>query len=756
MPVPAAPVEFTWAKPDDSEIASADSHTSDKNDTSETGDNVVESGPPALTSVRRSDRRQWVFGSIAAVILLALGWLVVGRGSGDENLDAVEPADTTADTTVEDSLPALDEEPPDTEPAPERTIPGSASLDVEVPEWSEDTIVLPSALSDTTVPFEIVALFADGTFVEVSVPSGQMSVLDLGQGLQAQVIAGATSTLLTSFASRQNSQLLTVGEPPIDVVIPNIVNGMQIDAVADGYAGILYGGRPYPDRVEVAADGSIAVTEGRSDDRNIWQQQYFADGTRLVADAGGLYRGSDGAFTRISSGWPVASSGTHLIVRECDDQMQCGYVLIDVVAGERTEVKVDQELNPFGSGDNDLSPDGRWVRAIDYTESSSTGTLIDLTTGTTTEVAGMAPGSSGETWAADSSGFFRQSTTGGFEFYDIATGEASQFGGDLGRMMSFDIRINASAPVVGEPTPTTTGVGLIGLTKTGDIVEIDVDSRAVVTTEGLPLNSEAPSTIFVEPGGAVISSWDNVPTVRFDAEARTVTATPSLEPSGPVFSGPTSDTVWQVAESSSTGGLAFDLVDSSGALAGGKITTDAADLNDIVGPDGAGGVIVELDLGGIFVLNAADTPELLTAGELLAINAQVAYVRECDSTLRCGVFVLDRVTGERLPIDLSAFDRVGDVTSNGVPSGQNVSPDGQVVFARDADQPNSTMMIDTAEDLWTSVGEVDLASPIIWTPESDYAVWLGNGRVTVYERSTRSVRTVNTVDLQAIAEVPAS
>jgi hypothetical protein len=752
VPVPAQPVEFTWAKSGDSEGAWLGAEQNSRGDEASA---VVDAHP----AVPNSGRRRWVLGSIAAVILLALGWLVVGRGSGDDSVDATDPstpADMTGDSVVEESLPTLDEEPPDTEPTPDRTIPGSARLDeADIPEWQTDSIDLPPALSASAAAFDIVALTGDGTYVEIAIPSGQVNSLEILRGAQGQVVAGATTTLLTSYTTRQDAQLLRIGEPPTDVALPDNVDGMQVISDSDRYIGISYNNGPTPDRVEIGADGSVIVSDARASDGDIWQQQFLSDGSRLVTEASGVYRGADDVFTRISTGVLIAASNDHALVRECDDTMQCGHVTIVVSTGERTEAALDTgEVSPYGFSAAELSPDGQWLRYVADTETSADEVLVELASGDRTEFPGSNGRQSSSVWAADSSGFFRQSPDSGFEFFDVITGTAIRFGEDVGRIQSFDIRINAGAPFVAEPVPTTTGIELIGLSQAGDILQIDVDSRSVVTTEGVPLGSEQPSTIFVDAAGATIASFDNISSVRFDAAAATVSTTAALEPSGPLLPGPDRNTVWQRVDSPPTDGLAFELVDSTGSLLGAIVATDEADINDVIGPDGAGGIIVEFDLGAMFALNVAGTPELLTIGELLAINAEVAYVRECDSFLRCGVFVLDRVTGDRQPIDLSVFDRAGDIDNGDVPPGQNVSPDGQVVFVRDSRRPNNTMMIDTVEDLWTGVGLVDLASPIIWTPDSGYAVWLSHGQVTIYERSTRSVRTVNTVELNAIALVP--
>jgi hypothetical protein len=319
---------------------------------------------------------------------------------------------------------------------------------------------------------------------------------------------------------------------------------------------------------------------------------------------------------------------------------------------------------------------------------------------------------------------------------------------------AFDIRTSAGQPVRPTRALTTTGVSLIALTETGDVAQIDIDSGAVVTTNGPAMDSSAPVTIFPDAAGATFTSYDNVPSVRFSERERVAIEVEGPSPGGPVWLGPEPGTVWQTGSDPAV--LALELVDAQGTVRDERIEFDAVGVNGIVGSDGRGGVVIDPGLGGVFVLRASTLPERITSGELLAINATVAYVRECDDVLQCGVFAVDRVSGTRALVDNTGFTRAGDIANRGVPSGQNVSPDGAIAFVRDGDDPTRCLMIDTtaSRSAWTGVPCVDLASPVIWTPDSAYALWLDEGRIEVYDRSTRSVRTVNTVPLSAIAAVP--
>lgn len=773
VPVPNAPVAFTWATTDDGSDSAPGSPGGALNGPpalhGKSGGTVDGAGSSAAGRDEDDRRRQrrLVVAGVGAVLLLTVGWLVFGRNDDAAELNAAADDSLPVATDVEDSLPTVDE-PPDTDPendvdygqsdddeAGDGDATSTGTGDEDGPEWSEDAIDLPQVLLDSEVPFELVALTASGEYVEIDVPSGRVDLLDFGAGLNGSVIAGASSTLLTSYVSVQESRLLRPGQAPIDVSMPERMDSGQFDPVGDEYVGVSYGNNGQPSLVRVMADGGVVTIPADDEDFSFGQRNATPDGEALIMDAGGVYRETAAGFVRISTGFLISASTNHVLVRECDEMMACGYATIDFETDERVEaILPDNAIRGFGFDSAHVSPDGRWLRYVEYDNAAPAEVLIDLLAGDRTELGSGSATPGGRVWAADSSGFFRTSLEMGFEFYVVATGETVRFGEEFGRVSSFDVR--ALPGNVGTPLRalTTTGLELIALTETGDVAQIDVDSGAVVTTDGPAMDSSAPLTIFPDAAGATITFYDNLPSVRFSAAERTALVIDGAGPTGPLWPGPAPGTVWQTGDDPAV--LALELVDAEGNDLDARIAFDAVGSNGIVGSDGRGGVVIGPQLGGVFVLDATKLPERITSGELLAISAVVAYVRECDDSLQCGVFAVDRASGARTLVDNTGFSRAGDIGNRGVPSGQNVSPDGAIAFVRDGDDSTRCLMIDTtaSRGAWTGVPCVDFASPIIWTPDSAYAVWLDEGRITVYERTTRSVRIVNTVALSAIASVP--
>ncbi len=708
-------------------------------------------------------KRNLAVAGVGAVLLLLVGWLVLGRGGDGTDLAADDSI--PAVTEAADSLPQVDET-ADTEPdgAGDEGDDGAggsgngssngSSGDDDAPEWREDSIELPQVLLDTADPFEIVAMTGTGDFIDVDVPSGRVDALEIGAGNDGRVIAGATTTLFTPYSSGRGGRLIRVGEPPLELSLPPNLNVSRVGIDGDEFAGTSYGNSGGMSLVLITADGGVATTDGDEFQFNFSSQSFAPDGSRLTSEAGGVYVDGDDGVERISTGILISSSTNHLLVRECDEVMVCGYSTIDFATRERVEaVLPDDSLGAFGFDSAQVSPDGKWLRYVSYEDNGSREVLVDLATGERTELDFSNIGFDYRVWAADSSGFFRNSFGEGFEFFDISSGEVVAFGEELGRIASFDIRTSAGQSAPALRTPTTTGLSLIAMTSTGDVAQIDVDSGAVITTDGPGIESDAPVTVFPDAAGATFTFFDKASSVRFVASERSALEIEGPSPGGFLWPGPEAGTVWQSGEGNV---VALELVDAQGTAFGPGIEFDAVDGDEVVGSDGRGGVLVELALGGVFAIDASNEPSRVTTGELLAINATAAYVRECDDALQCGVFVVDRVSGARTVVDNTGFDRAGDINSRSVPAGQNVSPDDTIAFVRDANDPTRCLMIDTtaSRSAWTGVPCAAPYGPILWTPDSGYAVWLSEGAITIYDRSSRSVRILNTVELSAIAAVP--
>ncbi len=130
------------------------------------------------------------------------------------------------------------------------------------------------------------------------------------------------------------------------------------------------------------------------------------------------------------------------------------------------------------------------------------------------------------------------------------------------------------------------------------------------------------------------------------------------------------------------GGVAYRLVtidglpvDSSGA------TIDLPDA-ELLGSDGRGGLVVRR-AGDVFAVGV-DGADRLTTGELVAIGADVAYVRKCADIDTCDITRVDRRSGARSTPDggFGADSHPTARTARTPALGTSVSPDGDVLLVK--------------------------------------------------------------------------
>ena len=633
---------------------------------------------------------------------------------------------------------------------------GAEGLDAA---WTDETIDVPPSLRRLREVTTIVAIGADGVFQEIDLPTGQVRSLALARtDADSQLSAGATSTLLTQFTGRGDSALLVrAGQPPIDVDLGESHDQLIAIAGSDEYVGNVYrfdGSATSYQQIRVLADGSTSLVDLGDGELLPWLRQYSPTGSTLITDAGGIYEvGDDGSVQRVSTGTLVASSSHHLFVRECSETYECEFVVVDAVTGERTAANIG-EMNPlFNASGIQVSPDGTFLRYLRYGTSTSE-VLVDLASGaeTTSPYAGgddLAP-----VWAPDSSGVFHAAAASGFQFTDRSTGAITLFGEALGPIRSVAVRMSDGA--VAEPAaPLTSGLAVIGLGRDGGVVQIDIDTGAVISSPAPPLASGSPAYVFVDDGGATIASYDNVPSIRFDAADGSARLTQSSAPGGPMIVGPFTNTVWQPrARVSPDDPLTLELVNSLGEELGATIDVGSASDTALLGSDGQGGVLVQSEFGGVYSLSVDGSTQRLTTGQVIALGPTVGYLRECDGAFTCGVFRLDRATGDRELIEISAFELAGADESSGSPIGQNVSPDGDVALIRVSGFGTAWTMVDVAAGTTLPVVGAAVASPLVWSADSQWALYLSNDVLRLYDRASGRLRTLdNLPDLKAFGVV---
>lgn len=779
VPVTVAPIEFMWAP---SEQASSDAGSSEP----APSEPVLNPAEQARVGRRRP--------ALIAVVALAglvgiVGAFNVLRGDNNSASSAsVDPSVTlvpAADPT-DDPLPAAEFEPAATDPPADQTdegepvdagaavdatdglpagdgtgLGGEATFSPDNGVWATRQIEVPAGLAQLA-PMTLVTMSSQGVFHEIDLPAGEVRSIGLGRVFGgSQVEVGATTSLIAGFESGPtNSLLIRAGQLPIGFELPRNRNDIVSIPLTDNYVTFSYDGDPNVVS-ELLIDGTGALTvEERSLGPVVpWQNSYSPSGRVLVTDAGGVYeQQDDGASERISNGVLISASSHHLLVRECDAVYECDFVLINGESGDRAVVQIDDILNPQLAGETiQVSPDGEFLRFLALSPSGSRQVLVNLSSGNEVQVEDTGfMVRSASVWAAGSEGVFRTSPkSSGLDFLDRATGNVIPFAAELGALGEFGVRLGLVLPDPVAPSALTTGINLIGLSVDGDVVQIDVDTGDLTSTEAPPIASSAPARVLPDVDGALIVSYDNVPSIRFDAAEGRAVFVRSSRPGGKLISGPLPGSVWE-SKRSVADGRTLSLVDGLGRSL--DSTIFLPDRVSVIASDGRGDVLIDAELGGVFIATADAVPKLLTTGEVLAVNAAVAFVRECDEMLRCSVVRVDRSTGERAAVADAQFDWVGAMPSGIVWSGSNVSPDGAVVIAFSRDDvlsSNGAIIIDRSTGNTVGVVPIEMSSPIIWTADSRFAVFLADDMLQIYDRAAGLVRPQTSLpQLKAIAAAP--
>ena len=367
--------------------------------------------------------------------------LVDGQLSGpDDTAVSAVREDGRATTTVPALTPVL--APDDRElPDDQTVVPTTVALDALVPDlqpvsigtppaWTEWTYPTPPALRQLTEPTELVALTADGVLHRLEFPSGRVSSIDTGAaGRSAAMYVSGESIALQKFDSlvlfRPDAPLreveIGVG---IGTVIPRGDTGEFLVAPNEWSGG--------PPPLWLVTPEGAATSLARADSPlgtyADFPVQFLSTGELLVVDAGGTYVVPDtGTPQRLSPGVLFATGRRHVIVRECDATLQCEFVMIDLVAGDRRSAALDVDDRFAFYSQGSVAPDGRTMLYADWNGARPASLLMDLDTGAVVddELLRAAPLEFGalDYWSGDGSGvFLRTGSSIGFLTRDGSVG----------------------------------------------------------------------------------------------------------------------------------------------------------------------------------------------------------------------------------------------------------------------------------------------------------------------------------------------
>jgi hypothetical protein len=725
---------------------------------------------PGTAPGRSPGSKLLIAGAALAAVAVVVG--LATRGGGDDG-------STTTQTTVampSSSLPTTIETVPPTTSTPPVGGP-VGPVEVELPE----------ALASMEAPTEIVALTPDGTALTLSLPSGRVrwatvsasdrpdSTLFGGGDIIVAPDAAALGMLDTTFV------ILPRTGPPIDLdreAFGDDVGGMnaigwqQADDGSTRFTVVAYPNNGNDVRfVSVGLAGDVRELPAKN--YGLFGSTFGTpEGDWIVNDVGGAYEvDSQGRSVRIDDGTVYAAAGDHRVVRTCDAQRQCSTVLVTVSTGERRPLDTTILPDDFDElvWGMSLSPDGGAVAAT-RSRSTQERVLVDFEKGEVATIP-INTWSQVSAWAADSSGIFSISPDGqGLQFID-RSGQTVDFGEDLGQIIAIGVRHPASelGPVASVVDATITparplgptGLTLVGAGRAGGMSRLDIDAGTMRSWETTRRLGQDPATLLPLGDAVVVLPGSANPSF---------VSSPGLEDelgdaftfAGDKFPGPTDDTVW-VREQSGDPALAYRLAAIDGTRSADIARIDLID--DVpIGSDGRGGLVVDRG-GDVFVVGAGGT-ERLTSGELIAIGAGAAFVRECDDAMTCSVVRIDRSTGERTAPDLGIDPQasVRGAQARGSALGSSVSPDGEVLVVQvrvtttdpdgTASSDDEWFFVDSATGRATAISRFHATQPVVWNSAGTFAAVLAGSTVQIYDRAAGELVPLDAASLVAIG--PAS
>lgn len=751
---------------------------------------------------------RWVASAVGVVAVVAIVAAAVVSLRDDDVTDESTTDDAPATSAELDTLPDpddADDEDPDDEDSDDadeedgggddRVDGGTAGGIATGSDAASTTIELPPAIAAIDQPTEILALTTTGDLHTVSLPSGTVRTVSLGSANGGASLSVSPDAALVASYQGGATVLVPRSEPPIAIDRDDFaLDGQTGDVNVNGYGWIPDG----DDSTAILAIGFASNSNSqqlyliRNDGTVEVDPTEFASsnfsfilpsaGARIANDAGGVYRiGPDGS-TRISDGHAIAGSDTRALIRECDEQRNCRYVLQALDGSDVTPLPAESaaaiDSSQYGAT---LSPDGSALAYTVYAQQQQR-VVVDLATGETVrsddEQGGFGFGDA-SAWALDGSGLFvTGGPEGGLAFLDRATGEVAPFADDLGQVMALGVRYPdselverslAAGEVAFSRTPAAPiGLEIVTVGQLGAMTHVDLDDATTTSWETPGVRGNPPPRLFADADQVLAVSGNGSRAFVSGVGTATEVDDTVLEP--PFLHGPTDDTIWSRSPAAA---LDVEMVmvglDGEPRDDGIGVAVDDATL---LGEDGAGSLVIAAG-GDVYLSAGGDAAgfttglDRLTTGEVLAIGIGHALVRECDAVRSCTTLHLERSTGEPSGLDTSAvagahaIDADRDVSTAG-----SISPDGAVVLVESdksgtgEDPPTEVgtwSFVDLTTGIGTNVTEPTRDQPVVWNDDSTYAAFATEDGLFLYERSTATVIEVLGVsDVRAMTGVDAS
>jgi hypothetical protein len=385
-------------------------------------------------------RRRTVLAVVAVgLAALGLGWML-GRATSDDG-DAGTVADTTTPRPersaagVGVTLPPVEDLPPTTAEPTLRTTTTTVAVD-------SMTIEVEPRLADA--PYELVGLGRSGELIELDLDEGDLTVRrDIGTTASdgPSVVWAGTGWAVVPDWNRGSTWLVEDGERPRPLALGPPWQIFEADVPGEFWI--------LDDDLRVGAPGNAQRVDRRGEPLDAPVQlseiPLFSDptGGLVVQATGTVYRVDADGVTRIVDGNLLALDERRAVARTCDDQLHCGYVVVDRTTGESSDLPIDDSFRYFARywptiDATRIAPDGHTMAVTwsDPVTGEALG-LIDLDTGDLTPLSRTSDGTL--RWTPDAR-FALYLDAGLPMAHDIEAGESFVIADDLPRLNALAIR----------------------------------------------------------------------------------------------------------------------------------------------------------------------------------------------------------------------------------------------------------------------------------------------------------------------------
>lgn len=365
------------------------------------------------TSNDRPPRTQVFLAGAVGIGLLVFGAVALFRGGA--GTDPAATADTSVDTTQASTTSTTTPVSPTTDLATVTVAPAdaispvAAAVVAEVPVWTESSIAVPSPLDALVTPTELVTLTENRVLQRIELPSGRVRRLDVAAWADNLKIAVSDDSIAV-YDSRYVA--IIRGDEAIRLFeIPDGVLFLEAWPATDAFV-VTSTGSPTGEAerfIMNTDDGSLQpVAPEVTAAWRFGAGNFVSNGDLLVNRPGGVYAiGPDQEARRISDGDLLAVGRNHYAIESCDESLRCEQLVVEAVSGARSAAVLGAlSTNGVVDPSTRIAPDGRSIVATDSTRDTGYRQIIDIGTGSRTDVGRTTTLYYPDPWSAEGLGVF--------------------------------------------------------------------------------------------------------------------------------------------------------------------------------------------------------------------------------------------------------------------------------------------------------------------------------------------------------------